>query len=104
MSAPIFINAFSISSPLGADTATNAENLFAGDQRGLSSTMALVDCRPVPVGRVSADLQMPPKAVAADRSRNNRLILHCLGGIEDDVRTMKESCEPGRVGVVLADG
>ncbi len=103
MSAPIFINTFSISSPLGADTATNAENLFAGDQRGLLSTMALVDGRPVPVGRVSVDLQIPPEAVAADRSRNNRLILHCLRGIESDIRTMKDSCESGRVGVVLGN-
>jgi 3-oxoacyl-[acyl-carrier-protein] synthase-1 len=103
MSAPIFINAFSISSPLGADTATNAENLFAGDQRGLSSTMSLVDGRPVPVGRVSAYLRIPPGAVAAERSRSNLLILHCLRGIEDDVRTMTDSCEPGRVGVVVGN-
>lgn len=103
MSAPIFINAFSINSPLGADTATNAENLFAGDQRGLSSTMSLVDGRPVPVGRVSADLQVPPGAVAAGQSRTNQLILHCLRGIESDVRTMTDSCEPGRVGVVVGN-
>lgn len=103
MSDPIFINALSINSPLGADTATNAENLFAGDQRGLSSTMSLVNGRPVPVGRVSADLQVPPEAVAAGQSRTNQLILHCLQGIEDDVRTMTDSCEPGRVGVVVGN-
>jgi 3-oxoacyl-[acyl-carrier-protein] synthase-1 len=46
---------------------------------------------------------MPPEAVAAERSRSNLLILHCLQGIEDDVRTMTDSCEPGRVGVVVGN-
>ncbi len=101
MSAPIFINVFAISSPLGADTATNAENLFAGDRRGLLPTMALVDGRSVPVGRVAVDLPTPPEPVATGRSRNNRLILHCLREIEADVRTMIDACEPGRVGIVV---
>ncbi len=102
MSDAIYINGFSIGSPLGADTATTAKNLFAGDQGGLSSTMALLDGRAIPVGRVTFDPPPPPPGtVAGGRSRNNELIQHCLREIEAGVRATMEVHGPGRVGVVL---
>ncbi len=102
MSAPIYINGFSISSPLGGDTATTAKNLFSGDQSGLSATMALIDGTAIPVGRVTFDpLAPPPEAVAGDRGRNNELIRHCLREVEADVRAEMDVHGPERVGVVL---
>jgi len=102
MSAPIYINAFSISSPLGSDTGTTAKHLFAGDQSGLSTTMGLLDGRAIPVGRVTFDpLPPPPKLVADDRGRNNDLIRHCLRKVETNVQAAMDVHGPDRVGVIL---
>ncbi len=102
MSDPIYINGFAISSPLGADTATTATNLFAGDQSGLAPTMALLDGRAIPVGRVNFDPPPPPsRTVEGGRSRNNDLIQHCLREMEADARAIMDIHGPDRVGVVL---
>ena len=100
MSGSIYINAFAISSPLGADTETTAKQLFAGDQGGLASTMALIDGRRIPVGRVTFD-STPQTEIEDGRGRNNNLIRYCLQEIEADVRATLDVYGPERVGTVL---
>lgn len=101
MSTPVYINRFSVSSPLGGDTATTARHLLAGDQSGLSATMALLDGRSIPVGRVIFEAPPRPEAVAADHGRNNELIRHCLREMEADFQAAMDVHGPERMGVVL---
>ncbi len=100
MNGAIYINGFSVCSPLGADTESTADNLFAGNQSGLAATMARLDGRVIPVGRVT--VEAPPRRTGEGvRGRNNDLVLHCLEEIEAEVRAKLDAHGPERVAVVL---
>jgi len=101
MTTAVYINAFSVVSPLGRDTAETTEHLFAGRQNGLLSTWQLSDNRHVPVGRVPVDLSSEPREGFSTTSANNRLLLRCFGAIENDFRAISDRLPNERVGIVL---
>lgn len=97
----IFINAFSVATPLGGSTEACAKNLFAGNQDGLRSVASLIDGRCARVGRVPLQFAASSSSDDGLRSTNNRLLLHCLREIEGEFREIAGPLSASRIGVVV---
>tara|TARA_R110000868_G_scaffold102678_2_gene282876 strand:+ start:10366 stop:11538 length:1173 start_codon:yes stop_codon:yes gene_type:complete len=101
MSSVVFLSAMSVANGLGRDWTEVSANLFAGDVRGLSGRQLLQDGRTVPVGRLNFEPEALPPSEAHWDSRNNRLVLHCLLPLMEEIEKAKSRYGAHRVGVII---
>ncbi|MAB14644.1 beta-ketoacyl-ACP synthase [Parvibaculum sp.] len=99
--AAIYFNAAGIANALGADWDNVSRNLFAASAEGLSQRTTLDDGRSVPVGALGFSLPELRGPLVQWESRNNRLVLHCLGQIETEIALAREKYGPSRLAVVI---
>lgn len=86
--------------PLGTDSSDIAARLFTG-QRGLVMDDAFTPGRPLPLGRVIAELPDDTTWQAAHRSRNNRLLAAALDRLAPTLAAFRARRPDARLGVVM---
>src|SRR5688572_8277766 len=96
-----YLNALGVICALGRDKHTVARNLFAGDCSGVRSEAGWVAERALPVAAVPGELAPIPPALAAQRSRNNQLLLEAGLQICAEIDQAIQAYGRARIGIVL---
>ncbi len=97
----LYLNAFGIVNPLGANKTDVARNLFAGSQAGLVENNGLIPTQKVFIGQVGTELPEIPDSLPIHKSRNNQLALQALLEIQAEVRDIISQYGADRIGVVV---
>ena len=101
MSAPLFVTACGVVTPLGRGKRAVAAALFAGMSSGLVPRDDLLEGRSVLVGAVGDPLPPVPAGLGAYKSRNNSLMLAALEEVAPAVARAAARHGRGRIAVVL---
>lgn len=96
----VALRALGLVTPLGLGKEENARRLAAGE-RGLATSITLLDGTSVPFGGVTAPLTAVPRSLAVYESRNVALALTALGEIDDEIRSSLARYGPDRLAVVM---
>ena len=96
-----YLNALGILCALGKGKSDVAANLFAGQSAGMQTRAGWIADKPVMVGEVQAALPTLDDALAAQRTRNNRLLLAAAREIESDILAAVSRHGADRIGIVL---
>ncbi len=96
-----YLPAMGVACALGNTAAEVCQGLFNGDQSGMQFSDQYTPSRPLPLGRVSAQLGELHQLPHAHRSRNNLLLLHVLQQIEQPLEKLMSRYGRKRIGVVL---
>jgi 3-oxoacyl-[acyl-carrier-protein] synthase I len=101
MTAPVFLNALGLVTPLGADKASSAAALFSGTRAGIVSRTDILPGRAIQVGAVQAALPEIETTLSALACRNNRVALAALLQIEKETAAAIGRYGAARIAVVL---
>ncbi|WP_434579541.1 beta-ketoacyl-[acyl-carrier-protein] synthase family protein [Pseudomonas sp. Z5-35] len=96
-----YLNALGVICALGRDKQSVARNLFAGDCSGLRVEAGWVPERTLPVASVTGELAPIPQCLAAQRSRNNQLLLEAGMQIRPEIDQAISTYGRARIGIVL---
>ncbi len=101
--SPIYLNQLGMISPLGNALDETKRALLELAESGVALTDAYSPGRPLPLGRIDANLSLPrmDEWPLPDRSRNNQLALSALNQIRPAVEHAIERFGGARVGVVI---
>lgn len=96
-----YLNALGLVCALGRDQKEVARRLFAGDSSGMRTESGWLPERSVPVAAVPGPLAHVPAHLAAQRSRNNQLLLQAAQQINEQIQhaISRYGCE--RIAIVL---
>ena len=99
----IYLNQLGMISPLGNSLGATKRALLELGQSGVALSDAFSPGRRLPVGRIDANLSLPPmdRWLLPDRSRNNQLALVALAQIRPAVDDAIARFGAARVGVVI---
>lgn len=102
---PVYLNALGIACALGENKRSIAKGLFSGHtgdrEKSLVQADQYIPHRPVIVGALPFDLPSLEMRFSRFDSRNNRLMVHVLNEILDDVMTAISTYGDKRIGIVL---
>lgn len=99
--ARCFIRAVGIANAIGSGRQAVRAGLLAGDTSGMRVEEGWLPNAPARVGRVRQALPELPGGNEAFDCRNNRLLLHALEQIADEVAAMRERVGAHRFGIVI---
>lgn len=97
----IYINNYSIVSPLGYGVAETRENLFSGVSPGMIKTDKYSPGRPLSLGLVNDQLPDLSLAPIKHRSRNNQLLLASFRDLEDSFYSLSYLIDKSRIAIVI---
>lgn len=97
----IYINNYSIVSPLGYGVAETRKNLFSGVSPGMMKTEKYSPGRSLFLGLVNDQLPDLSLAPIKHRSRNNQLLLAALQEIEDSFYLLSSGIDKSRIAIVI---
>jgi 3-oxoacyl-[acyl-carrier-protein] synthase-1 len=96
-----YLNALGVICALGRGKQNVARNLFAGDCSGVNVEAGWVAERALPVACVTGELAAIPEFMAAQRSRNNQLLLEAGLQIRPEIDQAIQAYGRARIGIVL---
>ena len=99
--APLYLDHFAITSPLGVGQAQVLEHLLNPPDTLLRPYGPLVSGKTVLVGQVTANLPELPAHLAGYQSRNNQLLLSALQQISAAIETAKQTYGADRIAIIL---
>ena len=97
----IYINNYSIVSPLGYGVDETRANLFSGVSPGMGKTEKYSPGRSLSLGLVRDQLPDLSLAPVKHRSRNNQLLLAIFQGLEDSFYTLSSHVDKSRIAIVI---
>ena len=97
----IYINNYSIVSPLGYGVSETQKNLFSGVSPGMTTTEKYSSGRPLYLGLVNNQLPDLSLAPLQHRSRNNQLLLAAFNEIEDSFYLLSSGVDKSRIAIVI---
>jgi 3-oxoacyl-[acyl-carrier-protein] synthase-1 len=97
----IYINNYSIVSPLGYGVSETRKNLFSGVSPGMINTEKYSPGRLLSLGLVRDQLPDLSFAPIKHRSRNNQLLLAAFQGLEDNFYSLSSNVDKSRIAIVI---
>jgi 3-oxoacyl-[acyl-carrier-protein] synthase-1 len=97
----IYINNYSIVSPLGYGVSETRTNLFSGVSPGMINTEKYSPGRLLSLGLVRDQLPDISFAPIKHRSRNNQLLLAAFQGLEDNFYSLSSNVDKSRIAIVI---
>jgi 3-oxoacyl-[acyl-carrier-protein] synthase-1 len=97
----IYINNYSIVSPLGYGVSETQKNLFSGVSPGMINTEKYSPGRSLSLGLVHDQLPDLSFAPIKHRSRNNQLLLAAFQGLEESFYSLSSNVNKSRIAIVI---